>query len=66
MKIDSRSLLRNIMYNDVLGLPVPTDVTILSFGDEIAIVIAAKHVNQVETMANETVTRVKAWRDTAG
>ena len=59
-------LLWNIMYNGVLALPVPEGTTIVGFADDLAVVVAAKHPEDVEVYATETVRAVKSWLEKAG
>lgn len=41
------SLLWNVMYNEVLALPVPEEAMINVFPDDLAVVIIVKHVEDV-------------------
>lgn len=41
-------LLGNIMYNGMLVLPIPGETTIVDFVDDLPVVAAAKHPEDVE------------------
>lgn len=54
-------LLWIIMYNGVLQLRLPKGVKIVGFADDIAIVVVAKQIQEVETAANEAIRLVREW-----
>ena len=49
-------LLWNIMYDEVLRLPLPPGVRIIGFADDIAVVTVAKHIPEVEAVSNMAIT----------
>lgn len=53
-------LLRNVMYIDVLMLPVPEETTTVGFPDDLAVVVATKHTEDVEVCTTKMVRAVKA------
>lgn len=59
-------LLWNIMYNDVLTLEFSPESTIVGFADDIALVVMARHLKEVELYANEAVNKISSWLDAAG
>lgn len=54
-------LLWNIMYNDVLELDIPEEASIIGFADDIAIVVCARFLDEVEMYANDTIRIIKSW-----
>lgn len=59
-------ILWNIMYDGILQLGVPVGATIVGFADDIAVVVTAKHVDEVELIANETILKVMNWLESVG
>ncbi len=59
-------ILWNVMYNNVLNLQIPDGVEIIGFADDIAIVVSAKHLDEIEMVANETISIVKNWLESVG
>lgn len=59
-------MLWNIMYNDILNVKIPHGATVIGFADDIAIVIVAKTIQEIEVAANEAVTAVGAWLHSVG
>lgn len=58
-------LLWNLMYDEVLRLPLPSEVNIIGFADDIAIVTVAKHIHEVEDKTNFAIAKVKTWLESA-
>ena len=58
-------LLWNIMYDEVLRLPIPNSVNIIGFADDIAIVTVAKHTSSVEAVTNASIKLVQNWLESA-
>lgn len=58
-------LLWNIMYNEVLNLPLPEGVLIIGFADDIGIVTVAKHISQIEAATSAAIAQVKTWMELA-
>lgn len=59
-------LLWNVLYNDVLNTTIPSEATIIGFADDIAVVVVAKHLDEVEMYARESIKQIKEWLDRAG
>lgn len=59
-------VLWNIMYNDVLNLRLPDGATVVGFADDIAVVVTAKHIDEVECIANEAVLEIRKWLYSVG
>lgn len=59
-------LLWNIMYDSILRLSLPEGVHIVGFADDIAVVVTAKHLTEVELSANVVIERIKQWLENAG
>lgn len=58
-------LLWNIMYDEVLRLPLPPGVRIIGFADDIAVVTVAKHIHEVEAATNMAIMKVQTWLESA-
>lgn len=54
------------MYDWVLMLNLPDKIKIFGFADDIAIIVMAKHLDEIESTLNESVTNVKKWIDSVG
>jgi len=54
------------MYDGVLRLPMPANVQVTGFADDVAITIVAKTTAEVEDMANTAVRKVESWLSLAG
>lgn len=48
-------LLWNAMYNGVLSLLMPKDITSIGFANDPAVVVVAKHSEDVELYGSETI-----------
>ncbi|CAD7081162.1 unnamed protein product [Hermetia illucens] len=59
-------LLWNIMYNDVLNLPLPEEATVVGYADDIALVVVAKHLEDAELYSSEAISAVKCWLESSG
>ena len=59
-------LLWNVMYDEILGLQLPNGTKIVSFADNIAIVLVAKTVREIEEKTKAAIQNVGAWLDEAG
>ena len=59
-------LLWNVMYNKVLELNIPDEASIIGFADDIAIVIRARFLDEVEMYANDTIRIIKDWLQKTG
>jgi hypothetical protein len=54
-------LLWNIMYDEVLRLKLPEGVTLIGFADDIAVVMVAKHIHQIEAATNAAIMKIRDW-----
>lgn len=59
-------LLWNVMYDEVLRLPMPSGTSIVGFADDVAVVVVAKYIEEVVQTANEAVATVRQWLSSAG
>lgn len=53
------------MYNEVLVLPIAKEATIVGFTENLAVVVATMHPEDVDVYAAEAVRAVKTWRENA-
>lgn len=51
----------NIMYDGVLRLQLPTGATVVGFADDIAVVVVAKHKEEVTEIAEEAIRIIHEW-----
>lgn len=56
----------NVMYDGVLRLPVPSEVKIIGFADDVALVVTAKYREEVVEVCTRTVRQVRQWLATVG
>lgn len=59
-------ILWNVMYDSVLKLRIPDGANVIGFADDIAIVVSAKHLYEIEMIANEVIAIVKDWLEDVG
>jgi len=59
-------LLWNTMYDGLLRLPMPANVHVTGFADDVAITIVTKTTVEVEDMAKTAVRKVESWLSLAG
>lgn len=59
-------ILWNIMYNEVFKLILPPEADIIGFADDIAIVVIAKNLKELEAIANDAVSIVNEWLGSVG
>lgn len=58
-------LLWNIMYDGVLNIAVPGRTKVVGFADDIAVVIVAKTISEMEATTNEAVRQIRLWLQNA-
>ena len=58
-------LLWNVMYDGVLRLKVPEEAKIIGFADDIAVVVQARNLEDVQLYTNETIRTIKLWLESA-
>ncbi|KAH8338798.1 hypothetical protein KR067_008493, partial [Drosophila pandora] len=58
-------LLWNAMYDGVLRIPMAEGTSVIGFADDVAVVVVAKTVREVEATANRAIEKVEAWLSTA-
>lgn len=56
----------NVMYDGVLRVNLPQEAKIIGFADDIVITVSAKHLEEIECMARESVDSVRKWIEGAG
>lgn len=56
----------NIMYDGVLRIPVPPNIKIIGFADDIAIVVTGKTLEEITEDANDAIRSIRSWITTAG
>lgn len=56
-----RLLLRNVMYNGMLLLPLSKQTTVIDFADGLVAFAVAKQFENVEVYANKAFRAIKAW-----
>lgn len=54
------------MYSDVRNFPVPKKATVVGYDDDIVLVVAAKHLDDVGLCSSEAISVVKLWLGSAG
>jgi hypothetical protein len=54
------------MYDGVLRLPVPSEVKVVGFADDIALVVSAKHKEEIVEICNRTVRHIRQWLASVG
>lgn len=59
-------MLWNVMYNEVFELKLPDGVQIVGFADDIEILVKARHLDEIEMLANEAIAIVRAWLQSRG
>ncbi|CAH2092422.1 unnamed protein product [Euphydryas editha] len=59
-------LLWNIMYDGLLKLNLPAEVKLVAYADDVAVVIVAKHLEEVTFAFDTTVEKIRHWMDTVG
>jgi hypothetical protein len=59
-------MLWNILYDDILCLPMPEGVTSIAYADDLALVVVAKTENEVMDAGNRAIELVGAWMERNG
>ena len=59
-------LLWLVMYDGVLTLRLPDNVTTIGFADDIGITVVAKHQDEIEIYANEAIWEINSWLRNSG
>ena len=57
-------LLWNIMYDGLLRLKIPRCVKLIAYADDVAVVIVAKHLDEIRHLFDITFQQVNRWMDT--
>lgn len=57
-------LLWNVMYDGLLKIMLPRDVQLVAYADDVAIVIVAKHLEEINFAFDTTFERINQWMDT--
>lgn len=56
-------LLWNIMYDGLLRLPFPRSVKLVAYADDVAVVIVAKHLDEIKHVFGKTFEQINRWMD---
>lgn len=59
-------ILWNVMYDAVLRLPLPRGASSVGLADDLAILVVAKHLEEVQLIANRSVETIRKWLDSVG
>ncbi len=59
-------LLWNIMYDGLLKLAIPSGARLVAFADDVAVVIVAKHLEEINFIFDTTFAKIRWWMDTVG
>uniref|UniRef100_A0A034WR48 Putative 115 kDa protein in type-1 retrotransposable element R1DM n=1 Tax=Bactrocera dorsalis TaxID=27457 RepID=A0A034WR48_BACDO len=54
-------LLWNILYDGVLRLPLPKQVQIIGYADDIAVTVVAKEIHEIVRLCNHAAEKIKEW-----
>ncbi|XP_070141062.1 uncharacterized protein [Drosophila kikkawai] len=54
-------LLWNVMYDDILRLPLPEGCSVIGFADDIALVTVEKHLSDVSTKCSHAIDILMSW-----
>lgn len=54
------------MYNGLLKLMLPEEVKLVAFADDVAVIITAKHLEEINKIFEETFERIQHWMNTVG
>jgi len=54
------------MYDSVLRLQMPESVKTIGFADDLAVVVVAKHLEEIEVNANGAIATIRAWMSGVG
>ncbi|XP_015509714.2 uncharacterized protein LOC107216897 [Neodiprion lecontei] len=56
-------LLWNVMYDGLLKIAVPKEVKLVAYADDVAVVIVAKHLEEINLAFDITFSRINRWMD---
>lgn len=59
-------LLWNVMYDEVLRLPLERDTTTIAFADDLAIIVCGKLIEDVTYTANKAIFSIRQWLSSVG
>ncbi|KMQ84101.1 reverse transcriptase, partial [Lasius niger] len=59
-------LLWNIMYDGLLKLVLPSEARLVAFADDVAVVIVAKHLEDINFVFDETFAKIRRWMESVG
>lgn len=59
-------LLWNTLYDGLLKLLLPRAVKLVAFADDVALVIVAKHLEDINNLFDITFTKIYQWMKTVG
>lgn len=58
-------LLWNVMYDGLLHLEFPENTTLVAFADDVAVVLVAKHLEELQAAFSTTISRIRQWMRSA-
>lgn len=58
-------LLWNVMYDGLLHLELPANTTLVAFADDVAVVLVAKYLEELEAAFSITIRRIRQWMQSA-
>ena len=53
------------MYDGLLHLEVPENTTLVAFADDMAVVLVAKHLEELQAAFSTTIRRIRQWMRSA-
>lgn len=59
-------LLWNVMYDGLLKCEVPCEARLVAFADDLAVIVVAKHLEEVNWTFDKTFQIIRRWMDLAG
>ncbi|GBP54289.1 Retrovirus-related Pol polyprotein from type-1 retrotransposable element R1 2 [Eumeta japonica] len=57
-------LLWHIMYDGLLKVPLPKKVKLVAYADDVAVIIVAKHLDEINLAFDKAFERIKQWMKT--
>lgn len=59
-------LLWNIIYDGLLRLVMPSEARLVAFADDVALLIVAKHLEEINFVFDITFETIRRWMDSVG
>ncbi|CAL1677346.1 unnamed protein product [Lasius platythorax] len=54
------------MYDGLLTLVLPSEARLVAFADDVAVVIVAKHLEEINFVFDETFAKIRRWMESVG